>query len=120
MRLCKLVPGAAIVSLAVSLSTSAAFAGPVARPAFDGLMPARPIILAATDEETTYDIDLVVGLSGKCTVFRAAGRNLPCRAVQYFHGEIGRAFFPIAVDDPADKGRIVSFSGDKSRRDGND
>jgi hypothetical protein len=120
MRLFKLVPGAAVASLAVSLSVSPAFAGPVARAAFDALAPARPIVLAAADEETTYDIDLVVGLSGKCTVFRAAGRNLPCRAVKYFHGESGRGYFTIAVDDPADKGRIVSFSGDKARRDGDD
>src|SRR5262249_62210086 len=68
----------------------------------------------------TYDIDLIAAFSGKCTVFRAAGRSLPCRAAKYFHGESGRAYFTIAVDDPADKGRIVSFSGDKARREGND
>lgn len=74
---------------------------------------------AATGDEV-YDIDMIVTLSGKCTVFRAAGQNLPCRAVKYFHGESGRAYFTIAVDDPADKSRIVSFSGDKARRDKND
>ncbi len=74
---------------------------------------------AATGDEV-YDIDMIVTLSGKCTVFRAAGQNLPCRAVKYFHGESGRAYFTIAVDDPADKNRIVSFSGDKARRDKND
>lgn len=74
---------------------------------------------AATGDEV-YDIDMIVTLSGKCTVFRAAGQNLPCRAVKYFHGESGRAYFTIAVDDPTDKSRIVSFSGDKARRDKND
>src|SRR5689334_24539412 len=43
--------------------------------------------------------------SGRCAAFRVAGQNLPCRAVKYFHGESGRAYFTIAVDDPADKGR---------------
>jgi hypothetical protein len=83
-------------------------------------LAASSLALAAADEEAAYDIDLVVGLSGKCTVFRAAGQSLPCRAVKYFHGESGRAYFTIAVDDPADKGRIVSFSGDKARREGDD
>jgi len=79
----------------------------------------RPVVPVANDE-TTYDIDLIVAFSGRCTVFRAAGENLPCRAVKYFHGESGRAFFTVAVDDPADKGNIVSFSGDKARRERND
>jgi hypothetical protein len=84
---------------------------------FAALAPAGTVM--AGDDEN-YDIDLIVGLSGKCTTFRAAGQNLPCRAVKYFHGESGRAYFTAAVDDPADKGRIVSFSGDKARRDRND
>lgn len=96
-----------------------ALAGTFPLPAFDRYAPARPVVSIANDKEN-YDIDLIVGLSGKCTTFRVAGQNLPCRAVKYFHGESGRAYFTIAIDDPADKGRIVSFSGDKARRDRND
>jgi hypothetical protein len=114
------------IAFAAALVPILSFAGPVAAggpaPGAGGLYrsaPARPIIPVAADDET-YDIDLIVGLSGKCTTFRIAGQNLPCRAVKYFHGESGRAYFTIAVDDPADKGRIVSFSGDRSRRDRND
>jgi hypothetical protein len=99
MRFRRLVLTPAILCLVASVS-----AGPAA---------------AATGDEV-YDIDMIVTMSGKCTVFRSAGQNLPCRAVKYFHGESGRAYFTIAVDDPADKGRIVSFSGDKARRDKND
>lgn len=117
MPLCRSVLTIAFASLAASLFANPTHAGPLAPPAFD--RPAHPVVPVAADEET-YDIDLVVGLSGKCTIFRAAGRNLPCRAVKYFHGESGRGYFTIAVDDPADRGRIVSFSGDKSRRDNND
>ena len=85
-------------------------------------MPAQagPPVVPLAKEDENYDIYLIVAFSGKCTVFRAAGQNLPCRAVKYFHGESGRAFFTVAVDDPADKGRIVSFSGDKARRERND
>jgi hypothetical protein len=99
MRSCRLVLTPAILCLAASLS-------------------ADPLAAATGDE--VYDIDLIITMSGKCTAFRVAGQNLPCRAVKYFHGESGRAYFTIAVDDPADKGRIVSFSGDKARRDKND
>lgn len=74
---------------------------------------------AATDDEN-FDIDMIVTFSGKCTTFRVAGRDLPCRAVKYFHGQGGRAYFTVAVDDPADKGHIVSFSGEKARRENND
>jgi hypothetical protein len=104
-------------SLAVSPFAHPLHAAPLGPAALE--RPARPVVPVAADEQT-YDIDLVVGLSGRCTTFRAAGQNLPCRAVKYFHGESGRAYFTIAVDDPADKGRIVSFSGDKARRDRND
>src|SRR5215510_6378336 len=109
----------AIISLAGPFSAGPALAGSLARPALDRPTPMRPIVPIAADSET-YDIDLIVAFSGKCTVFRVVGRSLPCRAVKYFHGESGRAYFTIAVDDPADKGRIVSFSGEKARREGND
>jgi hypothetical protein len=119
MRFSRFALTAAIVSLAGSLSGSPVRAGPVASPVFNRPAADRPVIPVATTDET-YDIDLIVGMSGKCSVFRSAGQNLPCRAVKYFHGESGRAYFTIAVDDPSDKGRIVSFSGDKARRDSND
>lgn len=88
-------------------------------PAFERGAPARPVVPIAKDDDN-YDIDLIVAFTGRCMVFRVAGQNLPCRAVKYFHGESGRAYFTVAVDDPADKGHIVSFSGDKARRERND
>ncbi|WJR75208.1 hypothetical protein [Bradyrhizobium sp. NP1] len=80
-------------------------------------LPVRPIVLAGDDEEN-FDIDLIVGLSGKCPILTIAGQPLGCRAVKYFHGQGGRAYFTIAIDDPTDGAHIVSFSGDKARRDG--
>ena len=117
MRLYRLI--AAIACLAVLPFAQAALAGPRMMPAFDRQPAAWPIVPIARDDEN-YDIDLIVAFSGKCAAFRVAGQNLPCRAVKYFHGESGRAYFTIAVDDPADKVHIVSFSGDKARRDQND
>lgn len=119
MRLCRFAFLATFAVSTVCSLTGPALAGPAMLPAYRQPVPAMPVVPIARDEEN-YDIDLIVGFSGKCTVFRVAGQNLPCRAVKYFHGEGGRAYFTIAVDDPADKGRIVSFSGDKARRDRND
>ncbi|MCP4620609.1 MAG: hypothetical protein GY844_29740 [Bradyrhizobium sp.] len=107
---------AAFSSLAVLSGVRPAPAGPTLLPALE--RPTRPVVPVKDDDN--YDIDMIVTLSGKCTAFRAAGQNLPCRAVKYFHGESGRAYYTIAVEDPADKGRIVSFSGDQARRDKND
>jgi hypothetical protein len=107
---------AAIASLAVLPLPRSAVAEPPVLPAFERNAPALPV---ARDDEN-YDIDMIVAFSGRCAAFRVAGQNLPCRAVKYFHGESGRAYFTIAVDDPADKGRIVSFSGNQARRDRND
>lgn len=119
MRFCRLALTLAVASLAGSLSASPVPAGAMAPAAFSRPAADRSIVPAAATEET-YDIDLIVGMSGKCATFRVGGQNLPCRAVKYFHGESGRAYFTIAVDDPADRGHIVSFSGDKARRDKND
>jgi hypothetical protein len=119
MRLYRFAFTVAVASLAALPFTRSALGGPLALPALDRYAPTWPIVPVAADRDN-YDIDLIVAFSGKCAAFRVAGQNLPCRAVKYFHGESGRAYFTIAVDDPADKGRIVSFSGDKARRDKND
>jgi hypothetical protein len=118
MRPYRLAFIAAFAPLAVTALVPPALAGPPMLPAFERPAPARPVV--PIKDEENYDIDLIVTFSGKCTAFRAAGQNLPCRAVKYFHGESGRAYYTIAVEDPTDKGRIVSFSGDKARRDSND
>jgi hypothetical protein len=88
-------------------------AGPVAATA-----PAAPVIAIAADRQQDYDIDMIVTMSGRCTTLKIAGRDLPCRAVKYFHSRAGRAYFTIAIDDPTDKSHVVSFSGESARREG--
>ena len=87
-----------------------------APPAVTG--PSAPVIAITTDKQPDYDIDLIVTMSGRCTTLKIAGRDLPCRAVKYFHSRGGRAYFTIAIDDPQDKSHVVSFTGDSARRDG--
>jgi hypothetical protein len=112
------------LALALVLATPASSpsrGGPLA-PHLTGLpaatAPSAPVIAIAGDRQQDYDIDLIVTMSGRCTTLKIAGRDLPCRAVKYFHSRAGRAYFTIAIDDPTDNGHIVSFSGENARREG--
>jgi len=62
------------------------------------------------------DTDLFALMTGTCTTLKIAGRDFSCRTVAYSHSVQGRAYFTIALDDPADPSHIVSFSGDTGRR----
>jgi hypothetical protein len=62
------------------------------------------------------DTDLFALMSGKCPTLKVAGRDFACRTVAYAHSSRGRAYFTIALDDPADHNHIISFSGENSRR----
>jgi hypothetical protein len=62
------------------------------------------------------DTDLFALMSGRCSTLRVAGRDFACRTVAYAHSIHGRAYFTIALDDPADHSHIISFSGENGRR----
>jgi hypothetical protein len=62
------------------------------------------------------DTDLFALMSGRCSTLRVAGRDFACRTVAYAHSAHGRAYFTIALDDPADHNHIISFSGENGRR----
>ena len=62
------------------------------------------------------DTDLLALMSGTCSTLKVAGRDFACRTVAYAHGTHGRAYFTIALDDPADHDHIISFSGENGRR----
>ena len=62
------------------------------------------------------DTDLLALMTGKCSTLRVAGRDFACRSVAYAHSVHGRAYFTIALDDPADHSHIISFSGENGRR----
>jgi hypothetical protein len=55
-------------------------------------------------------------MTGTCSTLRIAGRDYACRTVAYAHSVNGRAYFTIAIDDPADQSHIISFSGETSKR----
>jgi hypothetical protein len=62
------------------------------------------------------DTDLFALISGTCSTLKVAGRDFACRSVAYAHSTHGRAYFTIALDDPADHNHIISFSGENGRR----
>jgi hypothetical protein len=89
----------------------------------------QPLIFAAAETEPQgphasppapnfleLDIDMIVAMSGQCSTLKIAGRDFKCKAVRYFHGALGRAYFTIVVDDPNDDSHVISFSGDDARR----
>jgi len=80
----------------------------------DMLAPITPVSNDVKPQEP--DIDLYALMSGKCSTLEIAGRGFACRSVAYFHSKQGRASFSIALDDPADTGQIISFSGENGRR----
>ena len=64
----------------------------------------------------TPDTDLFALMTGTCSTLRVAGRDFACRTVAFAHSVQGRAYFTIALDDPADQSHIISFSGESSKR----
>jgi hypothetical protein len=64
----------------------------------------------------TPDTDLFAMMTGTCSTLKIAGRDFACHTVAYAHSVQGRAYFTVAVDDPADPSHIISFSGDNGQR----
>jgi hypothetical protein len=85
--------------------------------ALTGLLLAAPTVAEPTyPERDRPDIDLYALMSGKCLTLKVAGHDFGCKAVAYFHSEKGRANFTVALDDPADQGHIIAFSGEYGHR----
>ena len=62
------------------------------------------------------DTDLFALMTGRCSTLRVAGHDFTCRTIAYAHSTKGRAYFTIALDDPADQSHIISFSGGNGQR----
>ena len=74
-------------------------------------------VFVSNEAKQEPDTDILALMSGKCSTLKVAGRDFACKAVAFFHGEQGRANFTIALDDPSDDSHIITFSGERSRRD---
>ncbi|WP_249779325.1 energy transducer TonB [Bradyrhizobium sediminis] len=70
----------------------------------------------AAMESSSPDIDLSAFMTGTCKTLKLAGRDFTCKSVSYFHTKQGRANFTVVLDNTADDGHVVSFSGANGRK----
>ena len=61
----------------------------------------------ANEAKPQADTDLLALMSGRCSILNVAGRDFACKTVAWAHSTHGRAYFTIALDDPADHARII-------------
>jgi len=110
---------AALVLMLVPPTTARAEDNPSPAPNTNSAQNQPGAATGDTDGELkpqTPDTDLFAMMTGTCSTLKIAGRDFACRTVAYSHSVQGRAYFTIALDDPADPSHIVSFSGDTGRR----
>ncbi len=79
---------------------------------------AFPNALSADEaEHQAPDVDMFASMAGKCPVVKVADRDFVCTSVAFFHSPGGRASFTVPLNDPDDDSHIITFSGDKAKRD---
>jgi len=74
-------------------------------------------LVADEAERHEPDIDMFASMAGKCPVVKVADRDFVCTSVAFFHSPGGRSSFTVPLNDPDDDSHIVTFSGDKAKRD---
>jgi hypothetical protein len=74
-------------------------------------------LVADEPERHEPDIDMFASMAGKCSAVKVADHDFACTSVAFFHSPGGRSSFAIPLNDPDDNQHIITFSGDKSKRD---
>jgi hypothetical protein len=85
--------------------------------AFIPLLTASSALVADEIERHEPDIDMYASMAGKCASVKVAERDFVCTSVAFFHSPGGRSSFTVPLNDPEDDSHIITFSGDKARRD---
>jgi hypothetical protein len=62
------------------------------------------------------DVDMFASMAGRCSTLRVAERDFVCATVAFFHSPGGRSSFTVPLNDPDDDSHIITFSGEKSKR----
>jgi hypothetical protein len=73
-------------------------------------------VLADETERHEPEIDLFASMSGKCNTLKVAEHDFSCSTVAFSHSPGGRSGFTVPLNDPDDEAHIITFSGEKSRR----
>src|SRR5580692_10842411 len=85
--------------------------------AFISLLTASSALIADETERHEPDIDMYASMTGKCSSVKVAEHDFVCTSVAFFHSPGGRSSFTIPLNDPDDDSHIITFSGDKAKRD---
>jgi hypothetical protein len=85
--------------------------------AFICLLTISDTVIADESEHQAPDIDMFASMAGKCSSVKVADRDFICTSVAFFHSPGGRSSFTVPLNDPDDDSHIVTFSGDKAKRD---
>jgi hypothetical protein len=77
-------------------------------------------LLAEEVERHEPEIDLFASMAGKCSTLKVAERDFACSSVAFTHSPGGRSSFIVPLNDPDDDTHIITFSGEKSKREQDD
>jgi hypothetical protein len=73
-------------------------------------------LFADAIERNEPEIDMFASMSGKCSTLKVAGSDFSCTAVAFSHSPGGRSGFTVPLNDPNDESHIITFSGEKAKR----
>jgi len=73
-------------------------------------------VFADETERHGPEIDMFASMSGKCSTLKVAERDFACTMVAFSHSPGGRSGFTVPLNDPDDDSHIITFSGEKSKR----
>jgi hypothetical protein len=62
------------------------------------------------------DVDMFAAMAGSCSTLKVAERDFVCTTIAFFHSPGGRSSFTVPLNDPDDDSHIITFSGEKSKR----
>ena len=73
-------------------------------------------VFADETERHEPEIDMFASMSGRCSTLKVAERDYSCSTVAFSHSPGGRSGFTVPLNDPEDDTHIITFSGEKSKR----
>lgn len=73
-------------------------------------------LFAGEVERPVTELDMFASMAGKCTTLKVAERDFSCAAVAFSHSPGGRSGFIVPISDPDDDSNVITFSGEKARR----
>jgi hypothetical protein len=94
--------------------------GRVAAFAFMLLSLPADALFADPIERHEPELDMFASMTGKCSTLKVAESDFSCTTVAFSHSPGGRSGFTVPLNDPDDESHIVTFSGEKARREQNE